>query len=398
MTALSARWVWGLLGGTLALATAGTAGCASMDDSTLFRPGEDSGRGEDAGGTGAFNPPSPEAAAAADGVVLVHAAEFPSFRLCFEHLPELAPQPDSVAMPQANVVGVEIGSVVRIDPLAVPGKIYVIPEARVRSTVGSEGGATCGERICEPNDTRQTCLRPNLDYQEAGELLEPVGSSGVELLSIAGCGGQGYLTPLGVDPAGCGEGWDPVAGNLASRVLRLVPTSSDGALPVQLVHMSSALEAYAGEGTIDVTFGPLASEAPLAQPVASSPPLFEASEPTSLSLEASDDAVYASHGFRITTTGGGRPPLAIDQSLAAVQELSAPRALPNEYYRAASSYVLVLLGDPRFAREDGDAGPTYDPRRAVHLLAVPVIDPDRDAGAPPDGSEPLDGGGSGGSP
>jgi hypothetical protein len=397
MTALSARWVWGLLGGMLALAS--VAACASMEDSPFSAPTtSDGGRRDE--GAGDLRPPNAEGAVAADGVVLVHAAEFPSFRLCFEHLPELAPQPDRVAMPQANVVGVEIGSAVRIAPLSVPGKVYVIREERVRSTVGSEGGVPCGERICTPDDTRQTCLRPNLDYQEAGELLEPVGFSGVELLSIAGCGGEAYLEPLGVDPAGCGEGWNPVTGNLASRVLRLVPTSSDGALPVQLVHMSSALETYAGDGTIEVTFGPLANEGPLAQPVASSPPLFEASDPTTLSLEESDDAIYATHGFRITTTGGGKPPLAIDQSLAEVQELSAPRALPNEYYRAASNYALVLLGDPRFARElqGGDAGPTYDPRRAVHLLAVPVIDPDRDAGAPPEGSElPMDGG-SGGSP
>ena len=68
-----------------------------------------------------------------------------------------------------------------------------------------------------------------------------------------------------------------------------------------------------------------------------------------------------------------------------MQELSFSPTVPTTYYRSASNYALLLVGDPRIAPtyDDGGANPGYDRRRAVHLLAVPVKDDDvEDAGTP----------------
>src|SRR5689334_1523181 len=108
--------------------------------------------------TGAGNPGSPsdssDAGAAgkaatdvgptATGVLLVHAA----------------------IMPNANVVGVEIGSFVRLDPLKAPGKIWVISESRVRSTPGNTTEVSCRDRLAKAYST-PNALVPNNDYHQA---------------------------------------------------------------------------------------------------------------------------------------------------------------------------------------------------------------------------------------
>src|SRR5205823_5022149 len=105
-----------------------------------------------------------------------------------------------------------------------------------------------------------------------------------------------------------------------------------------------------------------------------------------------DDAVFAAQGFRVAIRGEDAGADAgasffVDTSLAEVQALSAPRDLPGDYYRAASNYVLLLLGDPSVPPRlvDGGSNPAFDARRGVHLLAVPVVAPN-DAGAGGDAS------------
>jgi hypothetical protein len=67
-----------------------------------------------------------------------------------------------------------------------------------------------------------------------------------------------------------------------------------------------------------------------------------------------------------------------------VQEQSSPLDVPSTYYRVASNYALLLLGDPRVTPTftDGGPNPQYDQRKGVHVIAVPVLDPERaDAGS-----------------
>lgn len=368
------------IGGALILAacadTAAFSDGAGPDGGSSTAP-SDGSRGE-AGAT----PATP--GATATGVLLVHAAGFPSFRLCFENFPELAPQPDENVMPEANVVGVEVGSLVRIDPLRAPGKIYVIRETELRLPPGSTS-IPCRDLIKPPGEETAKSLTVDLDYHVAPAIDQPLGDNKVSVLAITGCGSQALLNNLGLSSTSCGAGWNATSGNLQAKVVDLSTTSeraTDTTLPVQLFQMSQPLDAFKGSGSLEVTFGDLGDGGLPTQAVATGP-LFEGGEQVKLTVDQTEPTVYGSWGFRVSaTTPNGN--FGLDQSLAAVQELSSPRELPTSYYRAASNYALLLLGDPTHTATlgDGGANPRYNPRQAVHILAVPVIDPSTlDAGA-----------------
>ncbi|OJY28152.1 MAG: hypothetical protein BGO98_21645 [Myxococcales bacterium 68-20] len=377
-------WTPAAIAITIATVAAGTA--CGADGESAFGDGTNVDAGDFDGGLGA---PTSDAGSvgSASGVVIVHAASFPAFRLCFENYPDLPPQPDRTVMPQANVVGVEMGSVVRIGPLdRRPGKVFVVAQRKVAATPTESAAKSCGELL----DPVQGELTRDLEYHEAGELTSPLGVDSVSMLAIAGCGGGAYLQALGVPQAECGAGYDATHGSLHARTLTLLPSipATEQSLPVQIIHLSTMLEANRGDGEdVEVTFGPLDGGAyALEQPVASNPPLFDASAPVTLTLDQSIEATYGTHGFRIAlrSSGDAGASFTVDQSLAEVQQLSAPQTVPTDYYLAASNYALLLLGDPRIARTyaDGGANPGYDRRRAVHLLAVPVKDDVEDAGTP----------------
>ncbi|MBX3263336.1 MAG: hypothetical protein KF782_26930 [Labilithrix sp.] len=374
--------------GLVVAATTTLAALIACGDNALsdFAPSDD-GDGGSSGADGGLGPPE-DGVGSARGVVIVHAASFPAFRLCFSAYPELPPQPDLAVMPEANVVGVEIGSLVRIPPLErPPGEVYVIAQRKV--TAGpAEATKTCGELL----DPTQGELFDINDYNVAGELTEPLGVANVGVLAITGCGGLGFIAPLGVSQEECGPSYDASYGGLEAKTLTLVPSRAATAtsLPVQVVHLSTALEAQRGPGeVVDVTFGAFDDSGAdgLAQSVARELALFEASPTADLSLDHDSESMYGTHGFRIAlraADGGADATFAHDQSLAEVQQLSALQAVPTTYYSAASSYALLLLGDPRVAPTyaDGGTNERYDRRRAIHLLAVPVKEP-TDAGDAP---------------
>jgi hypothetical protein len=386
---------------SLYLATGGLfivagAACSAMTSSEGAGDRSDSPKASgtsSSGGSSGDGNTEPGAAASgptATGVVLVHAAAFPSFRLCFKNLPNELPQPDSTVMPEANVVGVEIGSLVRIDPLVAPGTVYVINERETRLSPTAKCGELLGPEIQKPKT--QATLTKNIHYHVANTLETPLGSNQVNVLAITGCGRQEFLDDLKIDSASCPTPWSATGGNLEAKIVNLSTTpegATDSKLPIQMFHMSPAIDAFKGpSGTFEVSFGPLSTPTPakLQQPVSTSV-AFEGGAQSTLNLAQTNDSVYGSYGFRVTVKNGSATE-SVDQSLAIVQELSSSRDLPTTYYRVASNYALLLLGDPahKATLTNGSPNPDFNPRQGVHILAIPVLDPTKvDAGAPDSG-------------
>jgi hypothetical protein len=386
---------------------AGVVACAAADGINLSS--KDTGGAADAGVQGAAAPTAGDrsntpggasglASPTSNGVILVHAAAFPSFRLCFSNLLDLVPQPDSKVMPEANVVGVELGSVVRIDPLATPvGTIYVINESEVRSSANDPNEPKCGELLGQPTRTPRTLTKDNAYHVIQTPVTTPLGVNKVEVLAITGCGSQAFLNGLDnvsdASSANCGSGWNTTSGNLQQKIVDLTPTANgatSSSLPVQLFHMSPAIETFRGPtGSLKVSFGPLTGGG--SQQTLSIGALFTGGDQITVPLDQTKAAVYGANGFDVSVTGGPTP-FDAPQSLADIQQLSAPTELPTTYYRTASNYALMLLGDPSHlpTLSDGGVNPDFNPRRAVHFLAVPVIDPSQiDAGAPDSGTTPT---------
>jgi hypothetical protein len=189
-------------------------------------------------------------------------------------------------------------------------------------------------------------------------------------MGISGCGNQFFVGDprVNVAQADCGANYDPAKGNLTIKTVSLPPVTpaTNKSIPVELVHMSFLLEGQKNGSALTVQFGTLAG--PTTTTVAVDPQLFQNGTDTMLSVDQTDEAVYAQQGFRVLLgpVGGGPATFQKDLTLADVQSLSSPREVPSDYYTVASNYALLLLGDPRI---------TNDARRGVHLLAVPVLDP-----------------------
>jgi len=392
------RW-WRFPAALLCAAFAVAAGaihCGASDapDSAGDQPGVASA--DDAGGRADSASATPGAGtygadANASGVIAVHASgNLPAFRLCFGNdgaAGNLVPLPDRDLMPQSNVVGVDVGSAVRLRPLAdvgltisgnggKPHTVYVIPEKFLRPP-GRPANTPCSALICP--GLGGDCLDAGQFY--ALDALPPATyDRGVHLLVVSGC------VPGSGDAATCGPDFDAAKGNAKVASIELVatlpPSSSSSDFLVQIANLSPSL---AGPAT-RVTFGDLGGDA--GAPIDVSPTLgvISPATPVTLPLDRSDARVYASHGFRVDAAG-----LAITQSLASVQALSAPQALPQDFYSAQSNFVLLLLGNPAdTAKTGGPLTPTTDPGKVVHLLGVPVAAP-YDGGGDGDGG-PYDGG------
>lgn len=399
-----AQAFWALGGLTLAgviAACASVDGDASLKDAKSAPGCSSSGCGAGAGADGGEstkNDARPGAALggpASDGVLIVHAASFPSFRLCFENQLNLPPQPDSTVMPEANVVGVEQGSIVRIDALtSPPGRVIVVRERDVRPAVGEP------QRPCKAFFSvdgkgaikGSSELDGTTSFLVANELTAPVGVQSAELLVIHGCGTQNTLDTLdgvGVSQASsasCGAGWTAVTGNLAVQPLALqtVPDSPDPRrIPVQLVNVAPAIQAL--EGTATVSFGePNKPGEPLDLPATT----FTLGAAQTLEVDKADVAIYGARAFNVNVKLKTEM-VSASQTLADVQSLSSPTDTPSHYYQAASNYALLLIGDPSHKPklDGGGDNLAYNPRRALHILAVPVLDPSKVADGGADASE-----------
>ena len=192
----------------------------------------------------------------------------------------------------------------------------------------------------------------------------------------------------------CGDDWNATQGNLKLEVLRLTAFERRPGmpgLPVQIVQLSPSLAKISEGRSLGIAFGELASEAgapkpflegnvPFGTPVPN-PPALIAYDPTDLGS-------YATSGVFVTVGGpldGGAPDasgqLVIAQSLQDIQQRSASRTLPSDWFAVASSYVVLSVGDTKPLLFDG--GPDDDPRRALHLLAIPLAAIDAGTPTPP---------------
>ncbi|MBX3191201.1 MAG: hypothetical protein KF819_29660 [Labilithrix sp.] len=351
--------------------------CGVANESALSDfGGEGTGaRGDAAPNEGPSAGASPTDLAPVDNaVILVHAAKALPFRLCFENELDRRPLPDADLMPESNVVGVEVGSAVRLGPLrGAPGMIFVIDEFALRFPTSEQ--PSCQKALSRPEPIPYAIrLPPGPQNTAADKDL----SKGVHLLVLTGCTGNTALNTY--SQAECGSDWTPAAGNLAIKEIELTGANraSPSTLPAQIVNLSQPLESARAGRTLSITFGDLLAQGAKHEDVASGPPLYgEASpkEPATLTYTPEDLPSYDSLGFRVQLQppGGGAAETVLEQSLARVQNLSAPRDLPTSYFAAASNYALLLLGDPAPTFRDG--GADDDPRRKLHLLAVPVINP-----------------------
>lgn len=388
-----------LLAASGALYACGSAGLSAFDGS----PAGSSGSGSDAGFGGAANSPSPSAGSDTglvpvdNAVILVHAAKAQSFRLCFENETDRRPQPDSDVMPEANVVGVEVGAAVRLGPLrGAPGMVYLFEEPLIRAFYPAFGGAGQGP----------TC-KNLLESPTLQGLAQPIGaittnlSQGVHLVVVRGCPGDSLVAKHTV--AECGASWTSAAGNLSVTDITLsgAQRPSPGTLPAQVVNLSQPLEGSRGARPVVVSFGDLLTPGASETQLATNPPVFgnaQPFQPAALNYDSANTAIYESVGFRVSleaaSGGDAGATTLLDESLARIQKLSSPRDVPPTYYAAASNYALLLLGDPNAKLADG--GADTDDRRNLHFLAVPVIEPKSDGGAGGDdggsGGAALDGG------
>lgn len=328
----------------------------------------DAGSSSGTGGNLADSGSAPEAISP-DGIILVHAGASPSFRLCFSGNPEMLPQPDATVMPAANVVGVEVGSAVRIAPLKnPPGKVTMYSVSLIKGLYANGNKPTCADLATQLGSD----IGLNLGEIKAQEDL----SRGLHILAVTGCP-QNNGT-IDRTAAQCGPDFTGTKSNYAIRHIEIPPDIGSKTFAARVMNLSRPAESARGNGTLDVAFSAPGDDAgvdagdggsgdtKVATGVAYLEPPKSA---VPLKVTSANEAYYASAKFKVTT---GNTTL-LDQSLADVQKLSQPDEVPSTYFAHASSYLMMLVGDPAPKLANGDADP--DPLRNLHFLAIPVVDP-----------------------
>jgi hypothetical protein len=375
-----------LAGGLAALAA--LASCSAVTTSDAARAFD--GGVNDGGATGDANSPFGDAGATpfveANAIVLVHAAGFPAFRVCFAGAPNDLPQPSVDVMPESNVVGVDVGTAVRLPPRHEKlGQAFVFPESVLRPLYPAYGGSgpTC-DQVLNAQGTKPYAI-------DVGSVDRDL-SRGVHALVLGGCQRKSIDANATTDR--CGADWTAASGNLKLTTLTLTAYSrlGDARLPVQIVQLSPALQRRAQGRALGIAFGALGGGAAPAPFVEGAVPFGEAvpNPPAALDYSTTDVAAFATSGVFVTlgaalddagvpvdAGAGAAREIVIRQSLADIQKRSSPRSLPADWFSVASSYVVLSVGDTNPLLPDG--GKDDDPRRALHLLAIPLATPDAGA-------------------
>ncbi len=332
-----------------------------------------------------------------DAVLLVHAANAPAFRLCFESAPDIQPLPDSTLKPASNVVGVEVGSAVRVGKIphgidktdgdggTIGNRVWFFSEPLIRPLYGAGGKAPSCGALLESAPAFAVLLG------SVGDL-----SRGIHILAVTGCAASSAQVLR--TKAECGEDYTGASTLAITEVsLDAMPRQSTAVLPAQLIDLSKPLELARGTRPLRIAYGDLTlPESASAQlvPLAEAPSLGKVTPTPPMTFSLPTNAAdFETNGFRISyvdLADGGMTTVA-DQSLATINRISAPAELPSNYYTAGSSYLFMLIGSPVPANPDG-GGVDPDELRNVHMLAVPVYVPDFDAGPPADAGTDTDAG------
>jgi hypothetical protein len=334
---------------------------------------------QDAAGT-------PNTATTAGSVVLVHASRnLPAFRVCFKGRTTTLPLPDDKIMPNANVVGVDVGSAVHIGQLdktggsgmgdasvapfdsgadsgtgpAPTGELSIIEEKLARQFYpqGSDASAwlNCGALV---SLLQQNNYEGHGIYTLKGSAVTPAATSAVFVV-VRGC----LPGSTGLTKAECGADYTDVAkGNLAYDIIQAVALQGTG-FEYEGVNASPGVPTGS---TLTYTNEANISQKPVPIPNGA------VSTTTSTTLPP-DDAAFAKATFVLKDSANK---VLLTQTLADVQARSSPRELPASFFGLRSTFVLFVVGDPAVA------DPTST--NALHLLAVPVGDPatiDPDSGA-----------------
>ncbi len=320
-------------------------------------------------------------------VVLVHASRnLPAFRVCFSGFTQTLPLPDDKIMPNANVVGVDIGTAVHIGKLDTAGTSS--GDASVPVYDAGEAGASAPQSgdlsVIEEKLARQffpqgtdASTWPNC--QELTQVLTQNGYEGHGLYTLKGSAlspnstlatfviVKGCVPDAVLTTKECGTTFTAAKGNLSYDTLEVA--AQDGTdFDFKGVTASPAV----ADGTLlYFTQKPTNAQA-------SAITLRSAMVSSSTSIPLPPDTTdYSLSNFELRDPKNLSTVL-LTQSLADIQARSAPRELPDSFFALRSTFVLFAIGDPAVNKIDPTAS------TALHLLAIPVQDPgkiDPDGGA-----------------
>lgn len=377
----------------LALVVTAVACGSSADSASAFTGGgggdgaiaSDSGASPANGGGGDSDAGSRVGAPSAGSVVLVHASRnLPAFRVCFSGFSQTLPLPDDKIMPNANVVGVDVGTAVHIGKLDANGTSMA--DAAVPMYDAGEAGAgpplTGDLSVIEEKLARQffpqgtdASAWPNC--QELTQVLKQNGYEGHGLYTLLGTAlshsdmfatfviVKGCLPDTTLTTKECGAGFTTAKGNLAYETLEVA--AQDG---TDFDFKGVAATPAVPDGAV-LFFNPkptgtqtpaIAVQAGAVSEAASSPLPPDTTDYTNSVFELRDPKNLSN--------------VLLTQSLADIQARSAPRVLPAAFFSLRSTFVLFAIGDPAIVDKTAP--------NALHLLAVPVQDPgkiDPDGGA-----------------
>lgn len=377
----------GALVGVFALGLLGLAvACGDLSSSTDGGPSatnRDAGVTDASGPTGKPGAPGP--------LVAIHASyNLPAFRLCLPGRLGAPPAPAAGTMARSNLVGVDVGSAARLDGVTAVG------DAGAPRDAGAGDAAVVGDASAGDGGKVQDAATSDAAKADAAAPPVPIGKVHVipeslvryrtdsceailptlaagsfyslDLLAFAGATLDSSVTRLvvvdgcapGMDPGNallaCGDGYDPVLGNLRARLVEIsvpaVPTVA-GVEVRPLVASPSFVKLEASLGVGDVDTGTAELTVGLPQPRDG---LGAASV---IRLPQSLDG-YQGSGFIASSKSA--PTMA--QSFADVVELSSPQALPSAYWAQVASVAVVVVGRMNVAETD--------PRTKLHFLAIPT--------------------------
>lgn len=341
----------------LGAAFAGSVACGSNEATSAYGDAADAGTGNGSsgdfgkeGGARDASPPTVDGDPV-DGVVLVHASyNLPPARVCFDDRPELRPLPDDKLMPRSNLVGLDVGTAVRLPSL----RGTTPPTSRTMTIYAESVLRAAGPTItCYDLDPKKNlALVENKNFWRIPITASPFTDKGITVIALEGCVGDGSAQ---LGPTRCGVTFESAAkSNLRATTYHFTAPQTGGVHARALI-VSDALRSSASTPTL--AYGELGNKATRTPFTWQKTSSFS----TELALDVPDRAdAFEAYGFVGTSKNGD-----LEQSLAATQELSDPSELPRVLFGGPSNLAVLLLGDPSIDSKT-------DPARGFHAVTVPI--------------------------